>query len=81
LTGGDDRLVAVEKRESQPGEIPPVSQAALAAGGLAIFRSLPAQNALSPAAGDDRYPLLRIGGKVVEYLVQVRKCASICSAL
>src|SRR6266436_2494493 len=67
VDGGDDRLVAVETR-SQPGESAGVP-AALAAGGLP-FQIVAGAERLVPGAGDDRYPLLRIGGKVVEYLVQ-----------
>src|SRR5712664_798629 len=67
VDGGDDRLVAVEAR-SQSGESAGV-RAALAAGGLP-FQIVAGAERLVPGAGDDRYPLLRIGGKVVEYLVQ-----------
>ena len=65
--GGDDRFVAIEAR-GQSGESAGVP-AALAAGGLP-FQVVARAERLVAGAGNDRDPLFRIGGEIVEHLVQ-----------
>src|SRR5258706_1805672 len=68
VDGGDDRLVAVEARvqSGKPAGIP----AALSPRRLP-FQVVAGTKRLVAGAGDDRDPLLGIGGKIVEHLVQL----------
>ena len=69
VDGGDDRLVAVETH-GEPGEAALVP-AALAARRLP-FQIVSGAKRLVASAGDDRDPLLGIGGEVVEHLVEFK---------
>src|SRR5207244_11569184 len=68
IDGGDDRLVAVEAR-GEAGEAALVP-AALAARRLP-FQVVAGAECLVAGAGDDRDPLLRIGGEIVKNLVEL----------
>ena len=68
VDGGDDRLVAVEARgEAGKAALVP---AALAARRLP-FQIVAGAERLVAGAGDDRDPLLGIGGEIVEHLVEL----------
>ncbi len=67
VDGGDDRLVAVEARgEAGKAALVP---AALAARRLP-FQVVAGAERLVAGAGDDRDPLLGVGGEIVEHLVE-----------
>jgi hypothetical protein len=68
VDGGDDRLVAVEAR-GQAGKAALVP-AALSARRLP-FQVVAGAERLVAGAGDDRDPLLGIGGEIVEHLVEL----------
>ena len=68
VDGGDDRLVAVEAR-GEAGEAALVP-AALSARGLPL-QIVAGAECLVAGAGDDRHPLLGIGGEIVEHLVEL----------
>ncbi len=68
VDGGDDRLVAIEPR-GEAGETALVP-AALAACRLPLQVVAGAER-LVAGAGDDRYPLLGVGGEIVEHLVEL----------